>query len=152
MKQITIEVDDNIQSAFINADETKKQELKNLVTIFLQKDWANKNLIEVMEEIANNAQKTGLTPEILAYLLIVNIAQNVANNPDYQTQVVNNPDQQNKRLAIEKLIRQAINQERRNELTLYRNYASDQDFKKALENAIIEILNQQVNNIDDVVA
>ena len=59
---------------------------------------------------------------------------------------MNNPDTQNRRLAISKLIKQAINQERRNELTLYRNYASDTDFQRALETSIIRILEADRNN------
>ena len=80
---------------------------------------------------------------------LVKIARHVAENPNYQTQVVNNPDPQNSRLAIAKLIRQAINQERRNELTLYRNYASDSDFQRAIENSIIRILEME-DSIPDV--
>ncbi|AUC62486.1 type I restriction enzyme, R subunit (plasmid) [Cyanobacterium sp. HL-69] len=71
---------------------------------------------------------------------LVNIAQNVARNPDYQTQVVNNPDAQNSRLAIAHLIKQAVNQERRKELSLYKNYSQDPDFQKAFENSIMRIL------------
>jgi hypothetical protein len=37
----------------------------------------------------------------------LNIANHVANNPNYLTQVVNNQDEQNQRLALEKLISQA---------------------------------------------
>ncbi|EDX77724.1 Type III restriction enzyme, res subunit family [Coleofasciculus chthonoplastes PCC 7420] len=77
---------------------------------------------------------------------LVKLARHVATNPNYQTQVVNNPDTQNSRLAISKLIKQAINQERRNELTLYRNYASDADFQRALETSIIRILEADRNN------
>ncbi len=81
---------------------------------------------------------------------LVNLARNVAQNPDYQTQVVNNPDPQNSRLAISKLIKQAINQERRKELTLYKNYASDADFQRAIENSIISILEKVINNSDEL--
>ncbi|MBD2395470.1 hypothetical protein H6G11_14550 [Cyanobacterium aponinum FACHB-4101] len=70
----------------------------------------------------------------------MNIAQNVANNPDYQTQVVNNPDPQNSRMAITHLIKQAVNQERRKELSLYKNYSQDPDFQIAFENSIMRIL------------
>ncbi|MBE9223830.1 hypothetical protein IQ215_14125, partial [Cyanobacterium stanieri LEGE 03274] len=71
---------------------------------------------------------------------LVNIAQNVARNPDYQTQVVDNPDAQNSRLAIAHLIKQAVNQERRKELSLYKNYSQDPDFQKAFEHSIMRIL------------
>ncbi len=78
----------------------------------------------------------------------INIARSVANNPDYQTQVVNNPDPQNSRLAIAQLIKQAVNSERRKELTLYKNYSEDADFQLALENSIIRILATVLNKPD----
>ncbi len=69
MQQIVIDVDDNIKAAFVAADPRKKQELSILISLFLKSDWENKNLIEVMETIADNAEKGGLTPEILEELL-----------------------------------------------------------------------------------
>ncbi|NEP11252.1 MAG: hypothetical protein F6K14_13785 [Symploca sp. SIO2C1] len=69
MQQIVIDVEDNIQAAFVAADARKKQELSILISLFLKSDWQNKNLIEVMETIADNAEKRGLTPEILEELL-----------------------------------------------------------------------------------
>ncbi|BAQ66970.1 type I restriction endonuclease subunit R [Geminocystis sp. NIES-3709] len=77
---------------------------------------------------------------------LVNIAQNVANNPDYQTQVVNNPDPQNSRMAIDRLIKQAVNRERQKEVTLYRNYMQDPDFQLALNNSIMRILEATLTN------
>lgn len=53
-----------------------------------------------------------------------------------------NPDEQNRRLALEQLIGQAINQERRRELDLYKRYAADPDFKRALEASIVQLLTQ----------
>lgn len=58
----------------------------------------------------------------------------------YKTQVVNNPDEQNRRLALEELIKEAINKERRRELDLYRSYATDPDFQRALNANIIQLL------------
>lgn len=69
MEQITITVDDRIQEAFEAADEQKKRELSYLISAFLGDDWRDLNLIEVMEKIGRNAQKRGLTPEILEELL-----------------------------------------------------------------------------------
>jgi type I restriction enzyme R subunit len=76
---------------------------------------------------------------------LVNIAQNVANNPDYQTQVVNNPDPQNSRMAIDRLIKQAVNRERQKEVTLYKNYMQDPDFQLALNNSIKVYLRSYIN-------
>ncbi|MEM9006860.1 MAG: DEAD/DEAH box helicase family protein [Cyanobacteria bacterium P01_F01_bin.86] len=71
---------------------------------------------------------------------LINIARHVVQNDSYQTQVVDNPDEQNRRLALEQLIKQAINQERRRELDLYRRYATDADFKRALDASIMQLL------------
>jgi type I restriction enzyme, R subunit len=71
---------------------------------------------------------------------LINIAQHVSQHPDYEAQVANNPDEQNRRLALEKLISQAVGQERRRELDLYKRYASDPDFKRAFDASIMQIL------------
>ncbi|BAQ60911.1 hypothetical protein GM3708_1317 [Geminocystis sp. NIES-3708] len=69
MQQITIEVDDNVKKAFQLASPQQKQELSYLIGAYLGSSWEEKNLIEVMEIISDNAEKRGLTPEILAELL-----------------------------------------------------------------------------------
>ena len=73
---------------------------------------------------------------------LINIARHVVQDDSYQTQVVNNPDEQNRRLALEQLIKEAINKERRRELDLYRNYATDPDFQRALNASIAQLLTQ----------
>ncbi|AUC62474.1 hypothetical protein AA637_15565 (plasmid) [Cyanobacterium sp. HL-69] len=70
MQQITIEVDDNIKKAFQLASPQQKQELSYLIGAYLGSSWEEKNLIEVMEIISDNAEKRGLTPEILHSLLL----------------------------------------------------------------------------------
>ncbi len=76
----------------------------------------------------------------------INIAQHVVENADYQTQVVNNPDKQNSEIALEKLIREAVNKERRRELDLYKNYAQDPEFKRAFDASIKRILSSSGNS------
>ncbi|MGF2040060.1 MAG: hypothetical protein RMZ43_032970 [Nostoc sp. CmiVER01] len=76
----------------------------------------------------------------------INIARHVIDNPYYQNQVVNNPDEQNRRLALEELIKQAINRERKRELDLYKRYASDPEFKRAFDASIMQLLAQ--GNLD----
>jgi len=73
----------------------------------------------------------------------LNIAKHVVDNPSYQTQVVNNQDEQNRRIALEQLIQQAISQERRRELDLYKRYASDQEFKRAFDFSIMRLLEDE---------
>jgi len=72
----------------------------------------------------------------------INIARHIINNPAYAEQVLNNQDEQNRRLAMEKLISQAVGQERKRELDLYKRYASDPDFKRAFDATVMRILEQ----------
>ncbi len=71
---------------------------------------------------------------------LINIAKHVMRNPDYKAQVEDNPDTQNRQLALEKLIQSAISLERKRELDLYKRYASDSDFKRAFDATIAQVL------------
>ena len=73
---------------------------------------------------------------------LVNIMRHITRNPNYTDQVINNQDEQNRRIALEQIIPQAINQERRRELDLYKHYASDPEFKQAFDASIMQILLQ----------
>lgn len=70
----------------------------------------------------------------------INVAKHVMNHADYKAQVEDNPDSQNRQLALERLIQQAISVERRRELDLYKRYASDPDFKRAFDASISRLL------------
>ena len=70
----------------------------------------------------------------------INIAKHVMNHADYKAQVEDNPDIQNRQLALERLIQQAISVERRRELDLYKRYASDPDFKRAFDASVSRLL------------
>ena len=80
----------------------------------------------------------------------INIAQHVANDPEYSAQVVHNQDEQNRRLAMEKLISQAVSKERRRELDLYKRYASDPDFKRAFDRSIMRILEEGLGGVEGI--
>ena len=80
----------------------------------------------------------------------INIAQHVMNDANYQTQVVNNPDKQNSQLALERMIQNAINKERRRELDLYKNYAQDPEFKRAFDATIARLLNMSQQQVDRI--
>lgn len=73
----------------------------------------------------------------------INIAKHVMNHADYKAQVEDNPDSQNRQLALERLIQQAISVERRRELDLYKRYASDPDFKRAFDSSILRMLSSK---------
>lgn len=70
----------------------------------------------------------------------INIAKHVMKHADYKAQVEDNPDSQNRQLALERLIQQAISVERRRELDLYKRYASDPDFKRAFDASVSRLL------------
>ncbi len=70
----------------------------------------------------------------------INIAKHVMNHADYKAQVEDNPDSQNRQLALERLIQQAISVERRRELDLYKRYALDPDFKRAFDASVSRLL------------
>jgi type I restriction enzyme R subunit len=70
----------------------------------------------------------------------VNIAKHVMSHADFKAQVEDNPDSQNRQLALERLIQQAISVERRRELDLYKRYASDPDFKRAFDASVSRLL------------
>jgi type I restriction enzyme R subunit len=71
---------------------------------------------------------------------LVNILKHVRANPNFEDQVLNNTDQQNRAIALQSLITQAVNKERRRELELYKLYAGDSDFKKEFDAMVARIL------------
>jgi type I restriction enzyme R subunit len=84
---------------------------------------------------------------------LINIARHIVNDDSYKTQVVNNPDEQNRRIALEELIKNAINKERRRELNLYKIYATDPDFQRALNAGIIQLLaTVSASDIENLIA
>ena len=70
----------------------------------------------------------------------ISIAQHVLNHPNYKESVLNNPDEQNRNIALAHIISQAVNNERKRELDLYKKYASDDDFKKSFDASIMRML------------
>lgn len=74
----------------------------------------------------------------------INIAKHVMEHADYKAQVEDNPDSQNRQLALEKLIQNAISIERKRELDLYKRYASDPDFKRAFDATIARVLDRHL--------
>jgi len=72
----------------------------------------------------------------------INIAKHVMSDPNYEDKVLNNSDEQNRKIALEDMIKKAVNNERRRELDLYKKYASDDEFKKAFDSSVMRILSQ----------
>ncbi|WP_107666678.1 type I restriction endonuclease subunit R [Cyanothece sp. BG0011] len=75
------------------------------------------------------------------------IINHVCNNPQYESQVINNPDEQNRNIALQEIIQQAVNAQRRTNLDLYKLYASNSEFRQTFNQIIITFLlnNQEVS-------
>ncbi|CAD5990104.1 hypothetical protein PCC9214_05718 [Planktothrix tepida] len=72
MASITIQVDEDIKTAFEGASSETQKKLSYIVQLFLRGNLQNKTLTEVMAEISGKAQARGLTPEILQDILAEN--------------------------------------------------------------------------------
>lgn len=72
MATIIIEVDQEIKTAFEQAQPEIQKQLSNIIQLFLRDNLHNKSLTEVMAKISDKAQQRGLTPEILQDILADN--------------------------------------------------------------------------------
>ena len=72
MAIITIQVDENIKTAFEEASPKTQQELSSIIQLFFRQNLHNKTLTQVMAEISDRAVQRGLTPEILQSILADN--------------------------------------------------------------------------------
>lgn len=70
----------------------------------------------------------------------VTLARHIRDNPAFQNQVMNNPDLQNRDLALVRLIDEAIRKQRRNELEMYKKYSQDDAFRVAIQDTLRRIL------------
>ncbi|TVQ59715.1 MAG: hypothetical protein EA366_04440 [Spirulina sp. DLM2.Bin59] len=69
MASIILQVDEDIKSAFEQANPEIQKQLGDIVQLFLREKLYSKSLTEVMAEISSKAQERGLTPEILQAIL-----------------------------------------------------------------------------------
>lgn len=69
METISVKVDSEVAKAYQQADRNKQEKLSTMIKLFFQSNFADQSLSEVMEEIADKAEKRGLTPEILQSIL-----------------------------------------------------------------------------------
>lgn len=73
----------------------------------------------------------------------VNIAESVRAHPDYAEKYRDNPDQHNRELAFEKILKEIMLQRRKEELELYKMFANDGAFKASLKQSIQRIVGLQ---------
>jgi type I restriction enzyme R subunit len=70
----------------------------------------------------------------------VSLAKKIKEHPDYESKYLHNPDLQNRKLAYEKIFNEVMNQQRRQELDLYRLVSQDEAFKQAMQATVRQIL------------
>jgi len=70
----------------------------------------------------------------------VNIASKIKSHPDFETKILNNPDEHTKNLAYIKIFDEIMRKQRKEELELYRLIAQDSSFKTSFQDTIRRIL------------
>jgi type I restriction enzyme R subunit len=70
----------------------------------------------------------------------VSIAKKVKEHPDFVEKYLENPDHQNRELAFIKIVDEVINQQRRQELELYKLFAQDEAFQQSMRDTIKSII------------
>jgi type I restriction enzyme R subunit len=74
----------------------------------------------------------------------VAVAKFVRDNPNFEKQVVNNADAQNRDLAFEQMVNNAVRKQRKNDLDMYKNYNQDDGFKQMFLDIISGMLELRV--------
>ncbi|WP_107670379.1 hypothetical protein [Cyanothece sp. BG0011] len=69
METINIKVDEEVAQAYRESDIKKQEQISTIIKLFLKTEFSQKSLSEVMSEIADKAEKRGLTTEILEDIL-----------------------------------------------------------------------------------
>ena len=70
----------------------------------------------------------------------VNIADSIKAHPDFESKYQNNPDPHNRNLAFEKMLGEVMLKRRKDELELYKLYASDSAFKASWQQSLERML------------
>jgi len=76
----------------------------------------------------------------------VNIVNSIRAHPDYTTKYEDNADPYNRGLALEKMLQDVMLKRRKDELELYKLFASDPAFKSAWSQNIEQVLNKNLDN------
>ncbi|WP_262152294.1 type I restriction endonuclease subunit R [Chryseobacterium foetidum] len=71
----------------------------------------------------------------------VSLSKSVQAHPDFDIKVAQNADDQNRELALKKILDDVMSQQRKQELELYKLYAQDPSFYQAFYNTIKQVVN-----------
>lgn len=69
MGTITIQVDAKVTKAYQEINSTNRKKIEMLFNILLQQELKEISLMQIMDDIGYQAEKNGLTPEILESIL-----------------------------------------------------------------------------------
>ncbi|MCA6527335.1 MAG: hypothetical protein ACK54E_03050 [Pseudanabaena sp.] len=69
MGTITIQVDAEVAKAYQEINSTNRKKIEMLFNILLQQELKEISLMQIMDDIGYQAEKNGLTPEILESIL-----------------------------------------------------------------------------------
>lgn len=71
----------------------------------------------------------------------ISLSKSVQAHPDFSTKVAQNSDDQNRELALKKILDDVMAQQRKQELELYKLYAQDSSFYQAFLNTMKQVIN-----------
>ncbi|MCQ2350787.1 MAG: DEAD/DEAH box helicase family protein [Paludibacteraceae bacterium] len=71
---------------------------------------------------------------------LINIATSIIADEDYKEYVAGNPDPQTKEEALNNIIDKVIRQKRQGDVTLYRQYQQNEDFKMQFRNILVRMI------------
>jgi type I restriction enzyme R subunit len=72
----------------------------------------------------------------------IQLSEEIRKHPDFREKYADNVDEQNRNLALEKILQDVMAQKRRKELELYKLYATDDAFSKAFFSAMKQLVDQ----------
>ncbi|ROI14657.1 type I restriction endonuclease subunit R, partial [Epilithonimonas hominis] len=71
----------------------------------------------------------------------ISLSKSVKAHPDFNAKVAQNSDDQNRELALKKILDDVMAQQRKQELELYKLYAQDSSFYQAFLNTMKQVIN-----------
>ena len=69
MKAVAIQVDEDIAEQFSKISPEQRKRIESLFTLLVQQELKKISLMQIMDDISDEAERNGLTPEILESIL-----------------------------------------------------------------------------------
>ena len=69
MKTIAIQIDEDIAREYNKIAPHQRKKIESLFTLLVQQELKKISLMQIMDDIADEAERNGLTPEILESIL-----------------------------------------------------------------------------------